>query len=201
MEEKEKISIKVFIIIAIISVIVLALIVGAIVLNNNSKAEVINEEKEGAEITLNYADKESKLALTNMKATKDAEGVKNDAADKVFNFTVNTELIEAESADYEIYVTKNKKECNIPDDYLRLYLEKESDGTFNKVVDATAFKPLTKKDSLGVPKDSMVLFKDSVDASASINYRLKMWLAEDFIAQDGEVINCSVSIAIKGKAK
>ena len=88
MEEKEKISIKVFIIIAIISVIVLALIVGAIVLNNNSKAEVINEEKEGAEITLNYADKESKLALTNMKATKDAEGVKNDAADKVFNFTV-----------------------------------------------------------------------------------------------------------------
>lgn len=201
MDEKEKISKQVFIIIGIISIIILAIIVAAVVINANTKPEVIKETKEGADITLNYAGESSGLALTDMKATKDDVGMKVDSADSVFNFTVNTDLIEADKASYEIFVTKNKKDCNINDEYLKVYLEKESDGTFNKVIDPMTYKALTKKDEMGVKKGSMVLFKDNVNESKAINYRLKMWLSDKYTPKEGEKVNCSIELGIVGEAK
>jgi hypothetical protein len=201
MEEKEKISKEAFIIIGIISVIILTIVIVAVVINANTKPEVIKETKDGAEITLNYGGENSDLALTDMKITKNEDGIKIDAADQRFDFTVNTEMFEANSAEYEIFVTKNKKKCNVEDNYLILYLEKESDGTFNKVIDPKLYNPLKKKDKMGVTSGNMVLFKDTVNSSKAINYRLRMWLSDKYVVKEGEILNCTVTVGIKGEAK
>jgi len=201
MEEKEKISKQTFIIIGIISVIILAIIIVAVVVSVNTKPKVIKETKEGADITLNYGGDVSGLTLTDMKATKDEDGIKLSAADKTFNFTVNTELIEAKQADYEIFVTKDEENCTVSDEYLKLYLEKESDGTFNKVIDPLEYDALTKKDNMGVKKGSMVLYKDSVNSSKAINYRLKMWISDKYKAKAGAKDSCTITVGIVGKAK
>ncbi len=201
MEEKEKITKTGLIIIGTISVIVLAIIIIAVVVNINTKPDVINEKKDGAEITLNYGGDNSKLALTDMKITKNEDGIKIDAADQKFDFTINTEMLEASSAEYEITVTKDKKKCNVADDYLILYLEKESDGTFNKAMAPKAFKPLSSKDKIGAKSGSMVLYKESVNSSKSINYRLRMWLSDKYVVKEGEKLDCTVTVGVVGDAK
>ncbi len=201
MEEKEKVTKTGLIILGSISVIILAIIIVAVVVNINTKPEVIEENKDGAEITLNYGGDDSSLTIKDMKATKNEDGIKIDAADQRFDFTVNTELLEAENAEYEIFATKDKKKCNIADNYLTLYLEKESDGTFNKVMAPKIYDPLTSKDKMGVKSGSMVLYKEEVNSSKAINYRLRMWISDKYVAKEGEKIDCTIKVGIVGEAK
>ena len=77
-------------------------------------------------------------------------------------------------------------------------MEKESDGTYSKVFGPTTFEGLKKKTVLGSEKDSMVLTKAKKVKSGTDNYRLRIWLADTSLVQNGSY---SVEVDINGKAK
>ena len=59
------------------------------------------------------------------------------------------------------------------------------------------FKPLEKKTELGTDKGDMVLYTVKKADSGTINYRLRMWMAETSTMPVG---NYSVEVSINGKA-
>lgn len=167
----------------------------------NREDEVVKEKKKGGEVTLSYTDDLNIYSLTNAVPTIDAVGMVSSGADSYFDFSVNTELVEAKSIDYEIYVEKYGNTPTIDDKDIKIYLEKQNSGTFEKVLEPQAFVPLKEKSKLGTPRGAMVIYKDSASKDLTENYRLRMWLSDTAIVNQGTVASYTVKVSVVGKAK
>lgn len=160
--------------------------------------EVIEKEYTGGNIQLNYTNNITGLSLEKITPVTDEVGMKNDKAGQVFDFSLDIEIEEADTIEYEIAVIKNKEGSTINDADIRIYLEKEESGTYSKVFGPEAYKALGKDSKLGSPEDSMVLVKDKTEKSLKDNYRLRMWLSNKSLTKTG---NYSVEVVVNGTAK
>ena len=196
--KKEKLSKNFWIIfICVCSAFIVILAVGMAVVSNK-KQEVIVEKKEGGNILLNYSDNIDGLSITNAVPTSDLIGMKDNTEGAYFDFSVDVDLDEAKYVEYEVSIKKDKSKSTITDDDIRVYLEKESDGTYSKVFGPSKFMGLKKKTVLGSGSGSMVLTKTKKVKSGTDNYRLRIWLADTSLIQNGTY---SVEVDINGKAK
>ena len=119
MEENNKISKKVIILISIISVVLLTVIIVSIVMFNKTPEKVINKTLDGGEITMSYTEDENIFTLTDLMPTSDMTGKKFDSVDKYFDFTVSTYLDEADEIDYEIYIKSTAEERELLKELLK----------------------------------------------------------------------------------
>lgn len=163
----------------------------------NREEEVIEKKVKGGNIVLNYTNNITGLNLTQITPTEDSVGMKNDKEGQYFDFTVDIDVDEANSIEYEIAVIKNERISTLSDDDMKIYLEKEESGTYNKVFGPSVYKSLKKDTKLGSPEGSMVLVKEKTTKSLKDNYRLRLWLSSSSVVQTG---NYSVEVVINGKA-
>lgn len=163
----------------------------------NREEEVIEKKVKGGNIVLNYTNNITGLNLTQITPTEDSVGMKNDKEGQYFDFSVDIDVDEANSIEYEIAVIKNERISTLSDDDMKIYLEKEESGTYNKVFGPSVYKSLKKDTKLGSPEGSMVLVKEKTTKSLKDNYRLKLWLSSSSVVQTG---NYSVEVVINGKA-
>ena len=179
--------------------LVLVIFVGVIFfLFANREEEVIEKKLNGGNILLNYTNDITGLSISKATPVTDAIGMKNDKEGQYFDFSIDIEKNQAKTIDYEIAVIKNETASTISDDDIRIYLEKEDSGTYNKVFGPSPYKPLEKDTKLGSPDGSMVVVKDSTTNSLKENYRLRMWLSNKSLLKNG---NYSVEVVVNGHAK
>ena len=163
----------------------------------NREEEVIEKKVKGGNIVLNYTNNITGLNLTQITPTEDSVGMKNDKEGQYFDFSVDIDVDEANSIEYEIAVIKNERISTLSDDDMKIYLEKEESGTYNKVFGPSVYKSLKKDTKLGSPEGSMVLVKEKTTKSLKDNYRLKLLLSSSRVVQ---TVNYSVEVVINGKA-
>ena len=130
--------------------------------------------------------------------TSDMVGVQSVEDGTFFDFSVDTSIDEATSIDYEISITKDKKTCNLPDEDIRIYLEKEESGTYAKVFGPDMFVGLKKETKIGSKKASMVIQSASKTKNSIDNYRLRIWLSDKSLVADNY---CNIEVFVNGKAK
>ena len=164
----------------------------------NREPEVIEKKVKGGNIILNYTNDITGLSISKATPITDNVGMKNEKEGEVFDFTIDIDIDSASAIDYEIAVIKEESASTIKDDDIRIYLEKEDRGTYEKVFGPEAYKPLEKDTKLGSPEGSMVVFKDTTKKSLKENYRLRMWLSSKSVTKDG---NYKVEVVVNGKAK
>ena len=186
-----------YLVIALCTVLLIFLIVGFVVYKNR-KPEVIDKKVKGGSIVLNYVDNITGLTLKDITPTTDAIGMKKDKEEEYFDFSIDTEISEANEIEYELAVVKDKSLSTIADDDIKIYLEKENSGTYNKVFGPEAYKAIKKDSKLGSPEGSMVLLKEKKKKDSKENYRLRMWLSDKSLTPKG---NYSVEVILNGKAK
>lgn len=167
----------------------------------NRKEEVVNKNKKGGEVTLSYTDDLNVFSITNAVPTTDAVAMVSNGADTYFDFSVNTEIYEANKIDYEIYVEKYGNTPTISDNDIKIYLEKQNSGTFESVFEPSAFEPLKAKSELGTPRGAMVIYKDSANNDLTENYRLRMWLSDTAIVNPGTIPSYTIKVSVIGKSK
>ena len=163
------------IVLTIIIVLLIGIITAGIIIFNMSGKKVIEEEENGADIILNYSSNDSGLQIRNAKPKKDTDGIVNG---EYFDFSIETLLDNAEKIEYEISVVKDEINSTISDDDIRIYLEKEKEGTYTMVFGPEKFTPIKKQSKFGSKKGSMPLIEVKKTNSTTDNYRLKMWLSE-----------------------
>lgn len=197
--KKENVLSGFFWIIVIIVCLVLSILVGFLFVKyGNEKNVVIEKEENGGNIILNYTNNITGLYITKAIPTSDIVGSAASEEGKYFDFAIDTKLDNATSIEYEIAVLKDSKKCTIPDDDIRIYLEREVSGTYTKVFGPAPFKPIKEDTKLGSQSGSMVLSKVKTKKSFVDNYRLRLWLADTSTVQSGDY---AVEVVVNGHAK
>ena len=165
---------------------------------SNKKDEVIEKNENGGNITLNYTNNITGLSIKDVSPITDTIGMKKSEDGDYFDFSINVDLDNATSIEYEISAIKDEKNSTISDDDIRIYLEREESGTYTKVFGPDKFSPLKKDSSIGSQTGSMILASVIKKKSTVDNYRLRMWLSDKSLIATG---NYSVEIVVNGKAK
>lgn len=199
MEKKKNISKGIIIISLIIVILVVAIVIGAFVIHDNKPFDVVEETLEGGKISLTYSDEQNLFLIEGAIPTSDVVGKAADSADLFFDFTVKTILEEANSIDYSIVLVKDETLSTAINKNIKVYLEKEKNGTFVSVVEPVIFSNNFKSNELG--STLMNIYKSSKTANGSDNYRLRMWLSDTAVYSSEQLQNFGVKIAIVGNAK
>ena len=95
MENKKGISKGILIICLVIVLLVVAIVVGAFYIHNNQPVNVVEENLIGGSVALTYSDDENLFVIENAIPTSDVVGTKFDSAELFFDFTVKTEIEDA----------------------------------------------------------------------------------------------------------
>lgn len=194
----KKLSKNFWVILGSICGILLVVLGVIVVLFNNRDPEVVEKEENGANITLNYTGNTTGLELVNMTPTTDELALAITEADKYFEFSVDTLMKKAKTVEYEIFVNKEKTASSLTDDNIRIYLEKENNGTYTKVFGPEKYTASKKISELGSPQGSMVLLREKKTKSSKDNYRLRMWMPADSTIATGSY---KVVVSVVGRAK
>ena len=188
-----------FIILMITVVLILSgLIVAGYIAFSLREQEVVEEEENGADIVLNYSTNYNGLEIKNATKMKDDDGIINLKEGKYFDFSIEVLLDNAASVEYEVSIEKDEVNSTIPDSDIKIYLEKEKEGTYTKVFGPEKFTPLKKNSKYGSKKGSMPLVEVKKTNSNTDNYRLRMWLSDKSKLTTGTY---SVNVEVNGIAK
>ncbi|MBO5121348.1 MAG: hypothetical protein J6C28_06665 [Bacilli bacterium] len=199
MENKKGISKGVLFSSLIIILLVVGIVVGAFYIHNNQPVDVIEENLTGGDISLTYSDEENLFVIENAIPTSDIVGTKYDSAELFFDFTVKTELEDANSISYDVILVRDDISSTSKNENIKIYLEKETNGSYVKVIEPTIFNVNLKDEELG--ENAMKVYTHSKSKSGSDNYRLRMWISDTAVFNAGEIQNFGVKVAIKGSAK
>lgn len=194
--EKENMSKKFKILILVLFIIFVIISVIGFVIFSNNREKVVNEEKKGGNVTLNYSSDVNFLNITNAGPVTDAVAVTSSSDGSYFDFSVDTEIKDAKDVVYELSVKKVSGNVNLND--IKIYLEKEDSGTYNSLLEPTFFKEQKKKTDVGTEKGSMVLVKQRRTKNTIDNYRIRTWISETSLVT---VANYKLEINIVAKAE
>lgn len=193
-----KLSKNFLIVVIVVCCILIVFLATGFVMSSNEPDNVVKKEKNGGNLVLNYSGNTDGLTITNVVPTSDIVGMANNIDGSYFDFSVDVDLDKAKSIDYELSISKVSSNCTIPDNDIKVYLEKMDKGVYSGVFGPKKFVGLEDDSSLGTVQDSMILVKTSKNESGSDKYRLRMWLAGTSLVTSGSY---SVEVNIVGKAK
>ena len=153
-------------------------------------------------ITMTYEETDNTISLNGALPTTDATGKTRLNQGEYFDFTVSSNIVGDVNINYEIsakdVTTSDRK---IDGSNIKLYLTRlTDDGTEEELMTPETYNEETSSNSYtGRPSGEMSLYTSSMNSSESNNYRLRMWVDEDYNPQgDGGNLQFSVQINVYG---
>lgn len=164
--------------------IIIILMVGVIVFFA-SKSYLSNTKKEEKKITntitLNYVTKNNEITVDSSAILTDEQAIILKSGKNVFDFSVNGKISKNTSCNFEIVISKDET-STIPDDKIKIYLQKSTDGTYSKVEDLIKPTYFELSENLKLSKDSgMLLDKGTFTKDDNIYYRLIVWVDSTYV--------------------
>ncbi len=134
-------------------------------------------------ISMNYVEGDNAISLTNALPMTDEVGKALADTNQYFDFTVNANITGTTTINFAITAAK-EVESTLPDTAVKVYLT-DMDGTADeellpptKVSDLT---PTTGSEPSGAQSGQFILHTDTFNATSSHDYRLRMWVADDYV--------------------
>lgn len=196
---KRSVSKGVVIACIIIVILVACIVGGTFYIYYGSPKEVYQETLTGGNISLTYSDEENLFAIENAIPTSDIVGKAYDSADLFFDFTVKVDIEDANYIEYDVLLVKDETLSTAINNNIKVYLEKEKNGSYVKVAGPELFTSNLDDEQIG--NSVMSIYKEKHTESGNDNYRLRMWLSDSAKINAGEIQNYAVKVALKGKAK
>ena len=189
------------IIIAILLVMILAIIgVSYAAFSFSKQGSVPNKITTGT-ITMTYTESDNTISLGNALPTTDETGTTRLKDGEYFDFTVSSEITGEVNINYEISA-KEVGEGTIDGSNIKLYLTRlTEDGTEEQLMSPETYnEESTSNKFTGRPAGEMSLYTSSMNSSESNNYRLRMYVTEEYNPQgDGGGLTFAVKVNVYGK--
>ena len=196
MKKKENI-----IIIAILVIMLLAIIgVSYAAFSFSQTGSVPNKITTGS-ITMTYEESDNTITLGNALPTTDATGTTRLKDGEYFDFTVSSEITGEVNINYEISA-KEVGEGTIDGSNIKLYLTRlTEDGEEQSLMTPEVYNEETTSNKFtGRPAGEMSLYTSSMNSSESNDYRLRMYVTEEYNPQgDGGNLTFAVKVNVYGK--
>ena len=197
MTNKKGISFKVWMLLIAVFLSVGAVIGVSSFLFYGEPKNIEYDEVSGGEISMTYTDDKNVFAITNGIKMSDAEGMIQDASDKFFDFSINTDISNANNLEYSIILVKDETLSTALDENVKIYLEKEVSGSYSEVAGPIVFSSNMKDSELG---EAMTIYKGTNKNNKTENFRLRMWISDTAEVTPEQIQNYSVKIMVDGKA-
>ncbi len=197
MKKKENI-----IIIVVLVVMILAIVgVSYAAFSYGKTGSKVNSITTGS-ITMTYTETDNTISLSGALPTTDKTGTVRLNPGEYFDFSVSSEITGDVNINYEI--SAKKEEGNTIDGrYIKLYLTRlTDDGSEEGLMTPETYNEESSANSYtGRPSGEMSLYTSSMNSSESNNYRLRMYVDEEYNPQgDGGGLTFSVRINVYGQA-
>lgn len=174
----------------LLSVLGVAILVVAVVgisfaaFSYSKTGEKVNTITTGT-ITMSYSEKTNGINITNAQPTDDEVGKVLNQANEYFDFTVSATLTGNIIINYSITATKDTG-SSLPDEAIKVYLTELNNLNEQEVLLPTKISKLslTSKDISGAPDGEYLLYNGNFSSSLSHNYRLRMWVANDYVVSE-----------------
>ena len=196
--KKEKVMIAILILVMIISIIG----VSYAAFNYSKTGTKVNSITTGS-ITMSYTESDNVINIDKALPTTDETGKVRLKEGEYFDFTISSEIVGDININYEISAKDvTTSERKIDGSNIKLYLTRiKEDGTEEELMTPEVYNEEKSANSYtGRPSNEMSLYTSSMSSSESNNYRLRMWVDEDYNPQDdGGNLEFSVKINVYGK--
>ena len=190
------------IIIIIILVIMLIAIIGVsyAAFSFSQAGSVPNKITTGS-ITMTYTETDNTISLSNALPTRDATGTTRLKEGEYFDFNVSSEITGEVNINYEISV-KEVGDGTIDGSNIKLYLTKLNGDDEEQLMTPEVYNEETDSNEYtGRPAGEMSLYTSSMNSSESNDYRLRMYVTEEYNPQgDGGGLTFTVQVNVYGKA-
>ncbi len=197
MASKKGISFKVWMLILAVFLSVGAVIGVSSYLFYSEPKDIEYDEVSGGEISMTYTDDQNIFSITNGVKMSDADGIAQDASDKFFDFTIDTDISNANNLEYSIVLIKDETLSTALDENVKIYLEKENSGSYSEVYGPVVFSSNMKDSEHG---EAMTIYKGINKNNKKENFRLRMWISDEANITAEQIQNFSVKVIVDGKA-
>ncbi len=153
-------------------------------------------------ITMTYTETDNTITLNGALPTTDKTGKTRLTDGEYFDFTVSSKIAGDVNINYEISAKDvTTSERKIDGSNIKLYLTRLTDyGEEELMTPETYNEEASSNSYTGRPSGEMSLYTSSMNSSESNNYRLRMWVSEDYNPQgDGGNLEFSVKINVYGQ--
>ena len=171
----------------LLSVLGVAILVVAVVgvsfaaFSYSKTGEKVNTITTGT-ITMSYSETTNGINLTNALPMSDGVGKALSEEEQYFDFTVSANITGTTTINYAITASK-EAESTLPDTAVKVYLT-DMDGTADTQILAptkvSGLTPTTGSEPSGTPSGQFILHTGTFGATSSHDYRLRMWVADDY---------------------
>lgn len=159
-------------------------------------------------ISMSYNEAENGISIENAIPMTEEQGKALTGEGNLFDFSVTATITGSTTINYEVVAAKQDG-SDVPDENIRLYLEKSStEGSgYTAVAAPAAFKAISETegtDDLGAPNNTMLLHASSFtgkSTEAVTNteyYRLRMWVDSAYVV-GGTAQKYIVKVGVYGK--
>ena len=189
------------VIIVILVIMILAIIGVSYAAFNFSQAGSVPNKITTGSITMTYTESSNTISLGNALPTRDATGTTRLKEGEYFDFTVSSEITGEVNINYEISA-KEVGDGTIDGSNIKLYLTRlTEDGEEQLMSPETYNEESTSNTFTGRPSGEMSLYTSSMNSSESNNYRLRMYVDENYNPQgDGGNLTFAVKVNVYGKS-
>ena len=134
-------------------------------------------------ITMGYTEPTNGINLTDALPITDTAGKALSGDNNTFDFTVTATIAGTTTINYAITAVKGDG-CTVADDGIKVYLTDQNDAEVLAPTKVTALSKTVAGNDAGAPADQYVLKTGtySTVGTTTENYRLRMWVADDYVA-------------------
>ena len=170
---------KILIITAIIVLIIAVIGVSYAAIFYSKIGDEVNNVSTGT-IVMSYTENTNGIYLTNASPMSDEVGRTLTDENLYFDFTVNVTMSGNTNVDYVISASKDSS-STLEDSAVKVYLTSLNGSNEDVVLAPTKVSSLrTTNDISYVPNNQYVILESNFTKSESRNYRLRMWLSDDY---------------------
>lgn len=183
--ENTKNSKSILLIIICIIILLLAVIgISYAAIFYSKSGENINRVTTGT-MTMSYSENTNGINLTNAYPMTDDIGKSLNDQNQYFDFTVSATMGGNVIINYVITATK-ELDSTLPDNAVKVYLTNISNGNETQVLAPTKISNLqvTSESQSNAPSGQFILFNSNFNKTESRSYRLRMWVASDYVLPD-----------------
>ncbi len=151
-------------------------------------------------ITMNYVEAENAINLTNALPMTDAVGKALADENQYFDFTVSANITGTTTINYAI--TATKEDSTLPDTAVKVYLTDMDSDADEEILAPTKISELTTTtagETSGAPEGQYELTTGTFSATSSHDYRLRMWVADDY-SVTGSAATYKLKVNVYGAA-
>ena len=167
-------------IIGIVILILMAISVSYAAVFYSKTGEKVNTVTTGT-ITMSYSENTNGINLTDAYPMADGIGKTLSQQNQYFDFTISATLGDT-IINYAVTATK-ESDSTLPDNAVKVYLTDINGGADKEILATTKISDLdiTRSHVSGAPDGQFLLYSNSFSKNTSNNYRLRMWVASDYV--------------------